>query len=117
MHVQLLNIGTTLDAVQVVSFLVGPALPVIVGLVTRLSTHPKVKAVLLIVIAALAGFGTEFLANPSHFNVVAAILTWIGTWLVAVASYKGALKNFDWMKWIQANAGATEGSHALRSGS
>lgn len=71
-------------------FLIGTILPLLVGLVTTRLTNPGLKAVLLAFLSAVTGFLTE-LATPD-FELRAALLTWLGTFLVAVGTHYGFWK-------------------------
>lgn len=75
---------------QLISFTIGIVLPLLVGLVTKRVTHPGVQAVLLAVLAALSGFLSELLS--ATFDLRTALLTWIGTFLVAVGTHFGFWK-------------------------
>ncbi len=92
MNDQAAHIGTTLAAVQVLSLLVGTILPILVGIVTTRATHPGTKAVILALLSAVSGLLTEYLANTGDFNWAAAGLTWLSTFLVAVAMHFGVWK-------------------------
>lgn len=89
---QLGNIGTTLADVQIISLLVGTVLSILVGTVTKVTTHPGVKAVLLAVLSAISGFATEYFAGGSDFNLTTALLTWLITLMIAIASHFGVWK-------------------------
>lgn len=118
MNGQLFGIHTGLNSVQIVSLLIGPALPLIVAFVTsRFGTHPRVKSILLMALSALASFGSEYVSDPAHFNLTAAIETWVLTFMISVASYKGAWKTFDWVKYIQSRVGVKDkqGMHAVKN--
>lgn len=107
---QLGDIGTTLGAVQVVSLLVGVILPILVGIVTKHTTSGGVKAILLALLSAVSGILTEYLANPDTLNWAAAGLTWLATFLVAVATYFGV-----WRPTGVAGSAQALGSRPVRS--
>lgn len=92
MNDQIADVGTTLASVQVLSLFVGTVLPILVGIVTTRATHPGTKAILLALLSAVSGLLTEYLANTSGFNWTAAALTWLATFLVAVATHFGVWK-------------------------
>jgi small basic protein len=75
---------------QYISFLVGIVLPLLVGLVTTRVTNSGAQAVLLAALAAVSGFLSELLSDT--FDLKAALLTWIGTFLVAVGTHYGFWK-------------------------
>lgn len=70
----------TLDLVGVLALVIQVALPLLVGLVTRMSTHPGAKALLLLALTALTQFftlwyqhahdGIPFAGRLIFFNVV-----------------------------------------------
>jgi len=105
---QLGGVSTTLSAVQVVSLLIGPLLPLIVGTITKVSTSAGTKTLLLTILAALTGFGTEYVADPSHFNLTAGLMTWGVTLAEAVALHFGIWKPLDLTGWLQRNVGVKD---------
>ena len=78
--------------VQYISLLVGVGLPLLVGLVTKASTSPGLKAILLAALAALSGFLNEWAASEDDFMWSTALVTALATFLVAVGSHFGLLK-------------------------
>lgn len=89
---QVADVGTTLASVQVLSLFVGTVLPILVGLVTTKATHPGTKAVLLALLSAVSGLLTEYLAAGDGFNWTTAGLTWLSTFMIAVATHFGLWK-------------------------
>jgi len=89
MNDQVAGIGTTLAAAQVLSLLVGIVLPILVGIVTKTTTHPGMKAVLLALLSAVSGLLSEYMAGGAGFNWATAAITWLGTFMVAVATHFG----------------------------
>lgn len=81
-----------LDRLQIVSMLIGTVLPIIVGLVTTRVTSPAIKAILLALLSAVAGFGTEYLGDPASFIWTAALMNWLQTFIIAVAMHYGLWK-------------------------
>lgn len=81
-----------LDVNQLISMGIGVILPIIVGLVTTRVTNAGAKAVLLALLAAVAGFGTEYLGDPDRFIWTAALLNWLQTFIIAVAMHYGLWK-------------------------
>lgn len=72
--------------------IIGIVLPLVVGLVTRASTHPGLKAVLLAALALTANLLTgidESLVHHTEYNLGAAIVLGLGTFVVAVAAHYG----------------------------
>jgi hypothetical protein len=82
---------TTINTVQVLSMVVGTLLPILVGLITKTVTHASTKALLLAFLSAVSGFVTEFV-NSSNFQWDQALLTWLMTFVVAVATHYGFWK-------------------------
>lgn len=86
------DVATTLAAAQVLSLLVGIILPILVGIVTKTTTHAGAKAVLLALLSAVSGLLSEYMAGGDGFNWATAAITWLGTFLVAVATHFGFWK-------------------------
>lgn len=84
-------VADSLNAVQVVSVLLGVFYPIAVALVTKASTSSAVKAWLLAGLSAASGFGFEFV-NDANFRVDQAILTSVVTFVTAVSTYYGLWK-------------------------
>jgi hypothetical protein len=85
----------SLNWIAVLTFVISIFLPLLVGLVTKLTTSAGVRAILLAFLAAVAGFLTELLSaltNGTPYDVGLALLLWIGTFVVAVASHFGIWK-------------------------
>lgn len=76
--------------VQYLGLLVGVILPLLVGLVTTRVTSSGIQAILLAFLSAVTGFLSE-LSTPS-FELKSAILTWLGSFLVAVGMHYGLWK-------------------------
>lgn len=86
---------TTFNAVQLASLFIGVALPILVGLVTHNNMPAAVRPVLLALLSAVSGFATEFIGvneRGEDFNLVAALTTWLTTFVVAVATHYGFWK-------------------------
>lgn len=93
--------------IQVLSLAIGVALPIIVGIITTKITSSATKAVLLALLSAASGFGTELLNHPHGYDWKTAALTWLATFIVAVASHFGFFKPVGASQWVQANIGRT----------
>jgi hypothetical protein len=91
-----------LEQLQLISMAIGVLLPILVGVVTRELTHPGVKAILLALLSAVAGFGTEFLGDPEKFIWTAALVNWLQTFIIAVATHYGLWKPTSIAKRAQA---------------
>lgn len=97
--------------IQILSLILGVVLPILVGLVTTRATDAGAKAVLLALLAAASGFGTELLdalANSGAFDWGSAGLSWLGTFLVAVATHFGLWKPTGVSGFVQDSIGRTE---------
>jgi hypothetical protein len=79
---------STLNAVQVASLLIGVFIPILVGLVTKVTTSPALKSILLLALSAVSGFLTEFV-NSANFIWQQALLTTVVTFVIGVATYYG----------------------------
>jgi len=80
------------DLAQVLSMVVGIFLPVLVGLVTKQTANPGVRAVLLAALSAVSSFLAEWLDTlnaGTAFDVGSTLLTVLGTFVVAVATHFG----------------------------
>jgi len=90
----LLAVAETGDPVRVQlwSLLVGVILPLLVGLVTKVTTSASTKAVLLALLSAVSGFVSELAASGDGFLWSTALITWVGTFLVAVGLHFGVYK-------------------------
>lgn len=80
------------DLAQVISLSIGVVLPLLVGLVTRWDTHPRVQALLLLGASAVSAFLSGWLdaINGGHpFDVGATLLAVLGTFLTGVGAHFG----------------------------
>ena len=86
---------TGFSGVQILTLVVSVVLPVLVALATSRLASPGLKAVVLALLAAAVGFLSELL-DALHagtpYDVGAALLTWLGAFVVAVAAHFGLLK-------------------------
>lgn len=85
----------TLDIWQVVQLCVAVVLPLLVGLVTKLSTNGGVRAVLLAIIALATSLGTEALAANNAgqvYDLGQGLIFGLGSFLVSVGMYFGLWK-------------------------
>lgn len=84
-----------IDPVQGINLLVAVIFPVLVGLVTTRITNPGHKALLLAGLSVLTALGTELgaaLADGVPYNLGAALLTGLGSFIIAVAMHYGLWK-------------------------
>lgn len=80
---------------QVFSLLSGVVLPLLVGLVTTRVTHPGRRAVILAALALALNLATELgaaLQAGETYNLGAALLLGLGTFLIAVGTHYGFWK-------------------------
>lgn len=85
----------TLDIWQVVQLCVSTVFPLLVGLVTKLSTSGGVRAILLAAIAFATSLGTEALAANQAgqtYDLGQGLILGLGTFLVSVGMYFGLWK-------------------------
>lgn len=92
---------------QLVSLLVGTVLPIGVGIITTRKTKPGVKAVLLAAASAVSGLLTAYLQTPNGFDWDGAIISWIATFLAAVATHYGWWRPTGTAEIVQNRVGRT----------
>ncbi|MFC9441529.1 MULTISPECIES: hypothetical protein [unclassified Brevibacterium] len=84
-----------LDIWQIIQLCVSTVFPLLVGLVTKLSTSGGVRAVLLAVIALVTSLGTEALAANTAgqvYDLGQGLMTGLTSFLIAVGMYYGLWK-------------------------
>lgn len=89
------------DVIQIVTLIVSVFAPVLVGLVTKVTTSGSLKAVLLALIAAVMGILNGFLDSPSAFDLYPALITAVEVFTISVASYMGLWKPVGVKDWAQ----------------
>lgn len=85
----------TLDVPQLLNLLLAVVFPVLVGLVTTRVTSSTLKAVLLATISLGSGLVSALLAAVLAgvpFDIVAAVLTGLAAWIIALATHLGFWK-------------------------
>jgi hypothetical protein len=90
------SIAMTLDPGVLVSFLIGTVLPLLVGLVTKVQTHPGIKAILLAILTIITSVLTQLvpvLQNGGQFPFWTAMIGAIGTYAVSQSTHAGIWKN------------------------
>ena len=83
------------DWIQVLTFILAVCLPLLVGLVTKFVTHSGTRAILLALFSAVVGILNELVVALTHgtaYDLDAAIITWLGIFVVAVAIHFGVWK-------------------------
>lgn len=92
----------------VLNLLVAVIFPIFVGLVTKTTTNPAIKATLLATISLASGVVAQWLASLSSgqpMDWFTAIVTGFGAWAIAIATHLGFWKP----------TGATEAVQAIGS--
>lgn len=103
----------TISLAQLISLLVGTVLPVVVAVVTARVSHPGVKAVTLLALAAVSSFLSEWLVainTAAVFDFSQAGLGVLVTFVAAVAAH------FGWWKPIAVTGSAGTVQSALPKG-
>lgn len=86
------------DLITWLTFAVSVVLPALVALVTKQTAHPGVKAIALLFLAAVTGFGyswIEAVNNGLPFNFEAGAVAWLLSFATAVLAHYGLLKNLQ----------------------
>lgn len=85
---------TEISTQQLVTIGIGVIAPIVIGLITKVSTSATVKAVLLAAVAALVGVGQGFIDTPSGTPWVwqVAVFNGVLAYVVAVSTYFGLIK-------------------------
>jgi hypothetical protein len=86
----------TLTLAQLITSLVGVVLPILVAVVTDRVAHPGLKSVVLLALAALSSFLTEWLValnGGASFDWSQAAYGVLMTFTVAVAAHFGLWRN------------------------
>lgn len=81
--------------VGLLTLVVSVVLPVLVGLVTQVKTNPTLKAVLLVVLAAVTGFLSELLnalVTGSVYDIFTGLITFITALIIGIALHFGFWK-------------------------
>ena len=73
---------------------IGPLLPVVVGLISKSKAAAQLKAVLTIAVSFVAGLINQIVEGTAVWSKELAIATVIA-YVVTIASYLGVYKNFE----------------------
>lgn len=84
--------GSSITAFQAVNLIVGVLLPILVAVITKEITAPRIQALLLLVLSAVSGVLSSWLAAPSGFDWAQAIWAAVTTFIIAVATLFGLWK-------------------------
>lgn len=85
----------TIPLVQILTLLSGIVLPVVVGLVTKVTTNPGIKAALLAGLSVGINIITEAanaITTNTPYDLGVALITGLGTFIVGVALHYGLWK-------------------------
>ena len=88
-------ITLALDLPQLLNLLLAVVFPVLVGLVTKTVTRSGLKAILLATISLGSGLVSALLASVTAgtpFDLIAAVLTGLAAWTIAIATHYGIWK-------------------------
>lgn len=82
-----------LSSYYLVSVVVAPLLPLLVGLVTKLAASPGLKAVLLLALSAVVGVVNQWIeAGPDFILTSDLIVATLVAWVIAVGTHFGLYK-------------------------
>ncbi|WP_295787527.1 hypothetical protein [uncultured Microbacterium sp.] len=84
-----------LDVPQLLNLLIAVVFPVLVGLVTTSNVRSAWKAILLATISLASGLASALLTavlDGVPFDLIAAFLTGLAAWIIALATYAGFWK-------------------------
>lgn len=84
--------GTTITVFQLVTLITGVFLPILVALVTKVQTSPRVRSVLLLVLSGIAAVLNSWLSNPHGFDWAQAVWGAVTTFVIGVATLYGLWK-------------------------
>lgn len=84
--------GTTITNFQLVTLIVGVFLPILVALVTKTASSPRVKAVLLLVLSGVSAVLNSWLVAPQGFDWAQAIWGAVTTFIIGTATLFGLWK-------------------------
>lgn len=90
----------------IVMFVTGAVLPLVVGLVTKLTAHPALKGFILITLDTAAALITHAVVNEgvSVISKQAVLLAFMG-WITAVATYFGFWKPLGAQRYLAPTVG------------
>lgn len=101
----------SLDLVTVLQLVAGTLLPLLVAVVTKVTTHPGRKAIALAALALVAsvlGQIIDALVTQTPLDVGLALLLAIPTFVVAVATHYGLWKPTGVAETVQESVGRTD---------
>jgi hypothetical protein len=75
------------------ALLFGAVMPIVVGLVTKATAAPALKAALLLFLELLTGVLTEYFTNPLGYDWGGALVNAVAAFVTGVAVYHGFLQH------------------------
>jgi hypothetical protein len=75
------------------ALLFGALMPIVVGLVTKASAAPGLKAAVLLALELLTGVMTEYFASPAGYDWGGALVNALAAFVTGVAVYHGFLQH------------------------
>jgi len=84
--------GSSITTFQLVTLIVGVLLPILVAIVTKYESSPRVKSVVLLVLSGVAAVLNSWLSTPNGFDWQQAIWGAVTTFVIGVASLFGLWK-------------------------
>lgn len=81
-----------MDKVSLVNLLVGAVLPLLVAFVSKETWAGWVKGTILAALSAAGGLGTEYISDPSAFNLNVAGWSAASAFVFGVAAHYGVYK-------------------------
>lgn len=82
-------LGHSITGMQLVNLIVGVLLPILVALVTKYEHSAKIKALLLLVLSAVAGVLNSWLRHTGTFDWTQAIWDAMTVFIIGVATLFG----------------------------
>lgn len=84
--------GSTITTFQLVTLIVGVLLPILVAVITKYESSPRVKSILLLVLSGVAAVLNSWLTTPNGFDWQQAVWGAVTTFVIGVASLFGLWK-------------------------
>lgn len=84
------------DLATILSFVIGSVLPIVVGRVTKVTTHPAIKGAALLGLSVLTGVLSQWLDAANSHTVFAwqpVVLSAVGAFVTGVAAHTAILQH------------------------
>lgn len=110
--------GVQFDTAQVLTLVIGTVLPLLAGLLTRANASAGVRALVLLVLAAISSFLTAWLDavnNNTALDIGATLLAVLGTFLVGVGTHFGLWRALGASEAVKRTGGFIGGSSTART--